>query len=81
MSEKLTVNSIAIRRGYGADQAYECTVALRAPGGDMNIKIPEDRVNQIVTLVADLVVESTRSALEGMTRDAMAVNLIEQDLK
>ena len=76
---KITVRSVHISKGYGDDGRYSCSVTLAAPTGEINLKIPDERVNQIVDLVADLVIQSTAEAMKQMTVDAMAHKLIEHD--
>jgi hypothetical protein len=69
--KKVTVRSVHISKQYGDDDRYTCAVSLQAPTGTIELKIPEDRVNQIVELVAGLIVQGTTEAMKQMTSDAM----------
>jgi hypothetical protein len=71
VKKKVTVRSVHISKQYGDDDRYTCSVSLQAPTGTIEIRMPEDRVNQIVGLVADLVVLGTTEAMQGMTSAAM----------
>lgn len=75
--QKITVRTVHISKQYGDDDRYTCDVKLSAPTGEISLKMPEDRVNQIVDLVADLVVQATSEAMQAMTRAAMAHTAIE----
>lgn len=70
-TKKVTVRSVHISKGYGDEDRFSCSVTLAAPTGEIQLKIPEERVNEIVEHVADLVIQSTTEAMQSMTRDAM----------
>lgn len=71
VKKQVTVRTIHITKQYGDDDRYTCSVSLQAPTGTIELKMPEDRVNQIVELVADLVVQGTTEAMQTLTRAAM----------
>jgi hypothetical protein len=77
ITKKVTVRSVHISKGYGDEDRYSCAVTLQAPTGEINLKLKEERVNQIVQLVADLVVEATTEAMQHMTSAAMQQTAIE----
>lgn len=76
-TQKVSVRSVHITKGYGDDDVFSCSVTLASPSGEIKLKIPDDRVNQIVDLIADLVIQSTTEAMQQMTRDVMAHKAIE----
>jgi len=77
VNKKVTVRSVHISKQYGDDDRYTCSVSLQAPTGTIEIKMPDERVNQVVGLVADLVVLGTQEAMQQMTSAAMQHTAIE----
>ena len=71
VKKKVTVRTVHITKQYGDDDRYTCNVSLQAPTGTIELKIPEDRVNQIVEVVADLVIQGTGEAMAQLTSAAM----------
>lgn len=68
---QVIVRSISISKRYGDDDRFTCSVSLQSPSGTIELKLPDERVNQVVALVADLVVLGTQEAMQGMTASAM----------
>ena len=69
--KKVKVTSVSITKSWNDEDRYSCTVVLTADSGKIELKLAEDKVNQIVDLVAGLIVEATQEQMAQLTAAAM----------
>lgn len=73
----MRIRQVAITQSYLNEGHYNCTVTIDGDYGEVCLKIPEERVSQIIDTVADLIVDSARDVAENLKRQALGRTAIE----
>lgn len=72
----MRITAVHITQNY-TDKGYDCNVSINGKYGEIKLNMPEDRVQQIVDVVADLIVDAAGDVANNLTRQAMERTAIE----
>lgn len=73
----MKIEAVSINRSYTNKDHFDCAVTIDSDYGAMKLKIPSDRVQQIIDVVADLIVDAAGDVANNLTRQAMERTALE----
>jgi len=77
MTDALTIEGVRIHRNYGNNARFSAQVEVKGRYGKLELDLPAEHVQSLITVVADLLVQSTQSVADSLNRDALGLTAIE----
>jgi hypothetical protein len=72
----MNIKRVSIYR-YNNDNPYSCDIDIDYESGAMSLKLDPEKVNEIIEVVRDLIVDGARNVADTLKRDAMSIGAIE----
>lgn len=74
----MRINRLKLERDYstGGDR-FKCMIDIDSEYAGITLKVPDERVQEIVAVISDLIIASGKDTAELLTRQALSQTAIE----